>query len=282
MHLKRLRVENFRALEEIDVEFETLVSVIIGPNAIGKTTVLEAVRLAKGVLAPRTQNEPTQVLISLGAMSPHMPQRLLGAALTSRTTVPLVVKCSYEVSSAEVETLSAIAPQLASGIALQSAGITFANPSQAVAFQNSPVGQEALNIANSQVRAETTRLEMAKRLNLNLSIDFQTNQIKGDFPIQQQMFAALDQALPPNQSLFSYFPADRALPAGEQPVQLGTDDTAAQLESYNSQPQIKYNRLKNTIFNAIILREDGRNRLNSEFKAIFERILRGRRLGEMA
>ncbi len=76
MHLKRLRVENFRALEKIDVEFDARVSVIIGPNAIGKTTVLEAIRLAKGILSPRTQNETNQVLQALGAMSPHMPQRI--------------------------------------------------------------------------------------------------------------------------------------------------------------------------------------------------------------
>ncbi|MDE2463579.1 MAG: AAA family ATPase, partial [Alphaproteobacteria bacterium] len=46
MHLKRLRVTNFRALDDIDVTLDTRVSVIIGPNAVGKTTVLEAIRLA--------------------------------------------------------------------------------------------------------------------------------------------------------------------------------------------------------------------------------------------
>jgi predicted ATP-binding protein involved in virulence len=90
MHLKRLRVENFRALEKIDVEFDARVSVIIGPNAIGKTTVLEAIRLAKGILSPRTQNETNQVLQALGAMSPHMPQRIFPTALTNKPNLPLV------------------------------------------------------------------------------------------------------------------------------------------------------------------------------------------------
>jgi len=39
VQLKRLDVENFRALEKIEIEFDTRVSVLIGPNAIGKTTV---------------------------------------------------------------------------------------------------------------------------------------------------------------------------------------------------------------------------------------------------
>ncbi len=51
MHLHTLRISNFRALENIEVQFDTLVSVIIGPNAIGKTTILEAIRFAKAVLA---------------------------------------------------------------------------------------------------------------------------------------------------------------------------------------------------------------------------------------
>jgi recombinational DNA repair ATPase RecF len=57
MHLKSLHIKNFRALEEIDIDFERPVSVIVGPNAIGKTTLLEAVRLVKALAAPRTQNE---------------------------------------------------------------------------------------------------------------------------------------------------------------------------------------------------------------------------------
>jgi hypothetical protein len=198
MHLKRLRVENFRALEKIDVEFDTLVSVIIGPNAIGKTTVLEAIRLAKGLLAPRTQSEPNQVLISLGAMSPHMPQRLLSTALTNRPNLPLIVKCSYQISEAELANLRTISPQLGVNLAQQSAGITFGAPAQVVAFLNSPMGQQALQHANKTLDAEIVRVEASKRLELNLTINFQTNQISGEFPVRQLLFAALDQALAPS------------------------------------------------------------------------------------
>lgn len=281
MQLKRLYVENFRALEKIDVEFDTPVSVIIGPNAIGKTTILEAIRVAKALLAPRTQNESTQVLISLGAISPHMPQRMLSTALTNRSNLPLVVKCSYGISEEELSTLKAVLPRLGVNLAQQNAGLAFAPPAQTVAYLSSPFGQQALEAANKAVGAEIARVEASKRLELNLTINFQTGQISGEFPIQQQMLSALDQGLAPSRSLFSYFPADRALPAGEQPVQLGTADTAGQLESYNSQPQLKYHRLKNTIFNAIITGDTGRSELEKQFQLIFEQILRGRKLGEI-
>jgi len=36
MHIKSLRVKNFRALEDIEVDFDNRVNVIVGPNAIGK------------------------------------------------------------------------------------------------------------------------------------------------------------------------------------------------------------------------------------------------------
>ena len=61
----------------------------------------------------------------------------------------------------------------------------------------------------------------------------------------------------------------------------GTADTVGQLESYNSQPQLKYQRLKNTIFNAIIVGDEGRSDLRKQFELIFDRILHGRKLGEI-
>jgi AAA15 family ATPase/GTPase len=66
MHLSRLRIQNFRSIENIDVEFDGLINVIVGPNAIGKTTVLESIRLTKALLPPRTQGEAIQTMISLG------------------------------------------------------------------------------------------------------------------------------------------------------------------------------------------------------------------------
>jgi predicted ATP-binding protein involved in virulence len=37
MHLKSLTIRNFRAIQDITVPFDSLVNVIVGPNAIGKT-----------------------------------------------------------------------------------------------------------------------------------------------------------------------------------------------------------------------------------------------------
>ncbi len=281
MHLKRLRVSNFKALEKIDVEFDSLVSVIIGPNAVGKTTVLEAIRLAKAILAPRTPHESNQILNALGATSPHMPQRLFPNAFTNKPSIPLSIKCTYDLIQSEIDSVKKIQPQLAARVAQQNAGLSFDNPSQSIAFLSSPHGRSALTQAAKDLTVEVAALETRRTLELNLTIDFEAGQISGEFPIQQVFFVALEQALDPRKSLFSYFPADRAMPTGEQPVQLGAADTTNQLESYNSQPQLKYQRLKHTIFSSIIGGATGRTDLTAHFKLIFDRILKGRELGEI-
>jgi recombinational DNA repair ATPase RecF len=68
MKLRTLEIKNFRAVKEIELRTDKAVNVIVGPNASGKTTILEAVRLAKGILSPRYAAEGQQVLQSLGTL----------------------------------------------------------------------------------------------------------------------------------------------------------------------------------------------------------------------
>jgi AAA15 family ATPase/GTPase len=281
MHLRRLRISNFRSIEDIDVEFDALVNVIIGPNAIGKTTVLEAIRVAKAILAARTPNEATQTLNSLGVTSPHMPQRIFPNALTTDARKPTIIKLSFNLERDELDRLRDLLAQLAGPYAQQSAGMNFANPAQAAAFFSSEEGQAALRAAQVHLNQGLQQIEAVKQLELNLKIDYASNSIAGENLIAQTFFAGLEQSLRPDRALFSYFPADRAMPSGEQPVQLGLADTNTQLESYNSQPQIKYGRLKHTIFSSIIGSNEGREEIKAIFSLIFDRILKGRALGEI-
>ena len=73
MKLLSLHITNFRGLTDVAFDFDQATNVIVGPNAVGKTTVLEAVRLAKALLSPRYFQEGQQVLASLGAMSSNVP-----------------------------------------------------------------------------------------------------------------------------------------------------------------------------------------------------------------
>lgn len=112
MHITHLVIKNFRALEDIECDLSPRVNVIVGPNGVGKTTILHAIRVAKAILAPRTPNEAFQVLISIGAASPHFPQRLFLNSLAREVNKSIDVRCTFSLSDAEIALTQASLPQL--------------------------------------------------------------------------------------------------------------------------------------------------------------------------
>ena len=113
---------------------------------------------------------------------------------------------------------------------------------------------------------------------LDLTIDPATEQIRGANHLDQLVFSALEARLPPFQTIFSYFPADRALPVGEIPIQVGGPDVLAQLLSHNAQPQTKYQRLKTTIISSTLFGVETKDWLDQEFKKIFSNVLKDREM----
>jgi hypothetical protein len=249
MRLKNIHVRNFRALEEIDVDLESPVSVIVGPNAIGKTTMLEAIRLVKALVAPRSQTESNQALVALGAMLPYNPQRAIPGAIARDMSRQVEIRCRYELLPAESAILTEAAPEVVVDFALRSAGHQFFSPSVSLAYLSSATGQAALVQAEKELREAIEALGKGSR---DLFLDLKFDPASGRFDTADRIggliFAFLDSRCRPNHTVFSYFPADRALPPGEHPVQLGAADAVQQIESHASQPQLKYSRLKNTIF----------------------------------
>jgi predicted ATPase len=282
MRLRSLHIRNFRALEAIDVDFDSRVNVIVGPNAIGKTTILEALRLAKAIVAARTPNEPTQALVALGAVAPYDPQRILTDALARNPGQKVEIRCRYELSATEIARLVSATSEIATRVTLSSTGLNPQSPNFNIAFLASAQGKAALSAFDKQIR---DALERVRNGTQDLFLDLQFDPTSGRFDSTDTMggvfFAYLDGNNPPSQTLMSYFPADRALPAGEQPVQLGGVDASQWIESHMSQPQLKYSRLKNTIFNAVVTSPEERLELENEFKRIFDGILKGRKLGRV-
>lgn len=280
MHIKSIKIQNFRALEDIYVEFDSKVNVIVGPNAAGKTTVLEAVRLVKGLLAPRTPNEASQVIQSLGLASPHLPNQLRVKAIARDDQKPVVIGCSFSLGQSELTTLVPAVDTIATSMVESQVGQAFAAPGALISFLSSPQGKQMFDAAKEQIQKALVKVQATKCCYLELTLTSNSGARSTGDVNEMQMVAYLERRLPPYKTSFTYFPADRALPAGEQPVQLGGPDAAQQLESYNSQPATKFNRLKNTIFSAAILGEDSGtgNTLETQFESIFKGILKGRKL----
>jgi predicted ATPase len=279
MHLKSLAIKNFRGLENIQVDLEQGINVIVGPNAIGKTTLLEAIRLNKAMLAPRTAAEPTQCLTSLGAIVPYDPSQLLFDALARDTNQTIEIKCKYQLTEEELDRMRKHIPEIAVALVQASIGQNFANPAQIATYLSSAQGLSAFNKTQNDLEQLINDLHKTDRIcRLELLVDGVSGRFTNSYPIETTLLAFLDRTLSPSQTCFSYFPADRALPIGEQPVQIGGGDTNSQVESYSSQPQLKYARLKNTIFNAIITSEEEKALLKEDFAHIFARVLKGRKL----
>jgi predicted ATPase len=276
MHLTHILIKNFRAIDHIEVDFEDAINVIVGPNAIGKTTIMEAIRLSKALLAPRSGSEQTQVLHSLGASSPHIPQRLFMDVLARDPSSPITIATSYKLHDDEIAFLKMNEKAFASTLVQNRLGQFFSTPTAIIQHLSSAEGQEQLAEAE-QALAEAVKTATTNRgWELVLTIDAQTQRIAGNDALGQLLLAALDQRLPPYQSIFSYFPADRAFPAGEQPIQIGSQDTPTQIESHNSQPQLKFARIKHTIITSLVQDEDSRAALEADFRLIFAKLLTGR------
>ncbi|HSZ11076.1 MAG TPA: AAA family ATPase, partial [Rhizomicrobium sp.] len=266
------------AIKDVEVEFTDGVNVIVGPNAIGKTTILEAIRLAKALLAPRTANEATQALLGIGAVSQHNHQQFIPEALATTTDQPVKIRCTYALTAEEIASIEAGLPQIVTSMVQARLGGNL-NAANLTAFFSSPAGKQALGQAEAEIKPRLERLKAdGSTCRLNLSIDFKTGRLDSDDPVSASLITFLDQRLSPTLTKFSYFPADRALPRGEQPVQIGFQDAIQQLESHNSQPQLKYARLKNTIFSTIIQGADAAQSLTNDFKVIFSGLLRGKEM----
>jgi predicted ATP-dependent endonuclease of OLD family len=278
MYIKHLAIRNFRAVVNVSCDLGPRINVLVGPNGVGKTTVLQAIRLTKAILAARSPQETQQVLISLGAASPHFPQRLFLKGLANDESAPIEIRCAYALSDNEIEAIRLSSGEIINHIAAGQIGINFANPAGLVQFLNSPQGRNIVAQITSDFDREIVRLRSEKIINLGLTIDTAKGILAPLSNLAGPLIGFLDQRLPPSTAIFSYFPADRALPMGEVNFQMGGPDAQQQLESHNSQPQLKYARLKNLIINSMIIDESSALTVKEEFEKIFSGLLRGRKI----
>ena len=280
MHVKHLVVRNFRAIEDIGFDLSPRVNVIVGPNAVGKTTILQALRLVKALLAPRAQNEAQQTLVSLSAASPHFPYKFYGPALARDVARPVEIRASLAFTAEEVGFLERSRPSIVRDLVAARLGAAFQSPAALIQFFASPQAQQALEAANQQFDPFFDRMRSGDLCTLGLSFDAQTSLVTPVDPIVGIAVGYLDAQQPPRTSTFSYFPADRALPVGEVGIQVGSADVGQQIESHNSQPHLKYARLKIMLFNSLVLGESERDSFREEFQRIFDGMLRGKEIGE--
>lgn len=87
VYLESLTLENFRCYERAELEFGPGLNVVLGPNASGKTTILEAVYLLATTTSPRSGH--SRAMVRHGETWGRVTGRFMidGRALTMRTTL---------------------------------------------------------------------------------------------------------------------------------------------------------------------------------------------------
>jgi AAA ATPase domain len=157
MWLKTVAIRNFRSIENLSMSFDRRANVIVGPNAIGKTTLLEAIRLAKAALAPRTINETQQAFMGLGAVSPHNPLAPLNyAALARDSSRPVEIDAEFGLTGSEIQGLDSLAVEIATAIVRAGLGApaTTQGPLALVQYLSSSAGSQRLDAANKAIATE--------------------------------------------------------------------------------------------------------------------------------
>jgi hypothetical protein len=250
MRLASLHIKNFRGLQDVEFSAPTPATVIVGPNAIGKTTLLEAVRLARCLLMPSYPGEEQQVLIALSILQPNT-QRLSLEAMLGNPALPLEIKLGIELTEAELGRLEGNVSVLAQ-VHLRNSLSLPAGQEQLALFQflSSPIGRTKLVEATEEIKKKVSELRSAGRLLYpTLVADPKGESLSGKDLLDQELVGFLGRTLPVGTGLFSYFPADRAMPTGEVAIQIGAADVQAQIQSHMGQPATKYSRLKQYIVN---------------------------------
>jgi predicted ATP-dependent endonuclease of OLD family len=284
MHITRARIQNFRGLEDIEFFPSLGVNVIVGPNAVGKTSVLEAIRLTKSFLAPRYRDEVSQVLVSLGAATQHMlfgEAQLDFAALAGESSKLLEVMLDIDLSEKELSTLTLSQLGLAQALVRSRIGQERAsNQLDLIQFMSSSEGQTQLENAKQDIHSYLEGVQASKKVSLTLSMELigQNLQVESRDTTAQLVIQALEAACSPSTALVSYFPADRALPSGEVNIQIGSADMQQQVFSHLAQPATKYTRLKQIIVNSYVLGSESQENLANSFNVIFEQLLPGKQL----
>ena len=199
MKIRTLKIDNFRGLSHVEFDFEKPLTVIVGPNAIGKTTVLEAIRLTKALLMPRYFQEGQQVLISLGAAFPHpqLSNYLDFAAIARDPAEPVKVNISIEIGDDEMKYLESAKEQVA--FAVLRGQLARSDDEGQIAltqFLSSDVGRTQMAEAVKFVDKRFEALQSPSTLPIQLILGGRKQAIEGADPFYHSLIVMLERRLP--------------------------------------------------------------------------------------
>lgn len=275
MRLAELKIKNFRGLEDISLsgtEQATAIT-IAGANAVGKTTILEAIRLLKVVLAPTYGQETVEALRDMGVMVAGQ-LNLEISSIIRNPRIPLTITASFILDEEEIIYLRTMLPQwsrqrLAGRLGINSDEMN----TKLIPFLSSQEGQKSLEDSQNSIIESLDNLSTSRCIKPSLIINPTNGSINGTNLFDQEALTILSQKNSGYVGLLNYFPADRAMSSGEVPIQLGSHDFVQHLKSHLAAPATKYSRLKHYLVSRSLLGEEGKNELSEDFRTVFNELL---------
>lgn len=275
MKFKKISIRNFRKLENIEFECAPGITTIVGPNGIGKSSILDAIRIVKAILLPAARDETQQSLQFLGVFSPHIQQVLLDSIVADQN-IEASIELKIEVLAEELDGLKRGFEDFVLFRLQNQLGQANIASINLIGFLSTPLGQQRL----VEVRSETiSLLEEFQKANLaQIKLIFFRGNIQGTNGFHQELIGHLFKSPIFSETLFNVFTADRNFPTGDANIQLGQNDIGAQLQSYSIQPQQKFLRLKTAIISFIMINSNDISIIQNDFKLIFDSLLPGKEL----
>ena len=244
MKIKSINIKNFRGLSNIsfDLNNSTKAAVITGSNAVGKTTILEAIRFSKVLLSPSYEREAVETLQAMGLSTPNSNRIDVGELVKDPQEV-MDIKSKFSLSDDEIQHLENNRDKWALNRLSREIGVPVNDgPSRIVQFLSSPDGQARLDKTKDSVTKAISDLKTSREVTLHLRYNPTDSSIRGMDFLGQDALSELQQKEDGTYGLLSYYPADRALPTGHVNIQLGSSDFLERQRSHVATPAKKYMR----------------------------------------
>ena len=92
MQIKTLSLSNFRIFKRLEMDFPDRLTLLIGDNAQGKTSVLEAIHFLSILTSPLASND--REVINILALDEELPISRLVAQVEKKGKGPIISRCA--------------------------------------------------------------------------------------------------------------------------------------------------------------------------------------------
>lgn len=278
MRIENIRIRNFKGLKNIELKTDTTATLIVGPNAVGKSTILESIRVNKSFLFPNIQNEANVVLNSMKAISPDQ-QNIITSSLLNENEKKLEITIEFAIEDSEISSVESTFKNKFIIRHLQNTNRfpIFREPFSEAQYLSSDAGKSTMEVGRVEIDSYIKELKINKKVSSSLSIE--NGLIRGNYLLDQEFLTIVCESKGYALTYFNYFPADRSLPFGDQPIQIGFGNATQQQQSYIANPQSKYQLIKQFIINMYLSSVESKEHIEKTFSSIFNSLLPGKSLG---